>query len=43
MTQEMIQALTNMLQLTARDAGWDLTFSGGLSVIAESANRPVLH
>lgn len=43
MTQELIQALTNMLQLTARDAGWDLTFSGGLSVIAESANRPVLH
>lgn len=43
MTQELIQALTNMLQLTARDAGWDLTFSGGVSVVHESANRPVLH
>lgn len=43
MTQELIQALTNMLQLTAKDAGWDLVFSGGVTVIPESANRPVLH
>lgn len=43
MTQELIQALTNMLQLTAKDAGWDLVFTGGVTVIPESANRPVLH
>lgn len=43
MNQELIQALTNMLQLTTRDAGWDITFAGGVTVIPESTNRPVLH
>jgi hypothetical protein len=43
MNQELIQALTNMLQITSKDAGWDLSFAGGVTVISESANRPVLH
>lgn len=43
MNQELIQALTNMLQLTTKDAGWDIAFAGSVTVISESANRPVLH
>ncbi|HWU82956.1 MAG TPA: hypothetical protein VN063_05640 [Methylophilaceae bacterium] len=43
MNQELIQALTNMLQITSKDAGWDLSFAEGVTLIPESTNRPVLH
>lgn len=43
MNQELVQALTNMLQITSKDAGWDLSFAEGLTLIPESNNRPVLH
>jgi hypothetical protein len=43
MNQELIQALTNMLQITSKEAGWDLSFAEGVTLMPESANRPVLH
>ena len=43
MNQELVQALTNMLQITSKDAGWDLSFAEGVTLIPESTNRPVLH
>ena len=42
MNQELVQALTNMLQITSKDAGWDLSFAEGVTLIPESTNRPVL-
>lgn len=43
MNQELIQALTNMLQITSKEAGWDLSFAEGVTLMPESTNRPVLH
>lgn len=43
MTPELIQALTNMLQLTCKDAGWDLNFSASPLLISEPTTQHVLH
>jgi hypothetical protein len=43
MNQELIQALTNMLQITSKEAGWDLSLADGVTMMPESASRPVLH
>jgi hypothetical protein len=43
MNQELIQALTNMLQITSKEAGWDLSLADGVTIMPESASRPVLH
>jgi len=43
MNAELIQALTNMLQLTCKDAGWDLNFSASPILISEPTTQQVLH
>ena len=37
------QALTNMLQLATREAGWDINLAASLAVINTPASQPVLH
>jgi hypothetical protein len=32
-----------MLQITSKEAGWDLSFAEGVTLMPESTNRPVLH
>ncbi len=43
MNAELIQALTNMLQLTCKDAGWDLNLSSAPVVIHEPTTHHVIH
>ena len=43
LTSEITLALGNMLQLTAKEAAWDLAFVGSQVVISENNLRHVLH
>lgn len=44
LSQDMLQALGQMLQLAIREAGWELALTAGQAIIVkDAADRPVLH
>lgn len=43
LSPEIMQALTNMLQLATKEASWDLSLSTSQVIMSESTSRPVLH
>lgn len=43
LSMEITQALINMLQLTTKEAGWDLSLISGQVIMGETTSRPVLH
>jgi hypothetical protein len=43
LTPEITQALVNMLQMTTKEAGWDLPLVSGHIIMGETTSRPVLH
>jgi hypothetical protein len=43
LTQELILAMCNMLQLSAKEAGWDIGAPISISLIAEVGDHKVLH
>jgi hypothetical protein len=43
LTQELAQALGNMLQLATREAVWDISLSSSQIIVSSSTTQPVLH
>ena len=43
LTQELVQALGNMLQLATREAVWDISLSSSQIIVSSSTTQPVLH
>lgn len=43
LSTDITQALINMLQMTTKEAGWDLALISGQVIMGETTSRPVLH